>query len=223
MFSLFTLFRINTFQAHLRMSKSETGKPSYHHGDLRRALVDTGLHVLREEGLEALTLRRVAREANVSAGAPYRHFKNKQALLSAISESGFRKLHVFLETAKEEKPGDLDAAGLAYFSFAQEEPESYRLMFARNILREETVENSLKEASERAFVTLAETIEIGMQENKIAPTNETHLALATWALIHGVAMLLIDGLLSNGPYGKVPPQDILRICQSHFRAGWKML
>ena len=106
------------------MAKPKRPKPPYHHGDLRPAMIEAGLKVLRKEGLHALTLRRVAREAHVSPAAPYRHFSDKQALLAAIAESGFRELHRLLETARAKRPGDPDAAGQAYLAFALKQPEN---------------------------------------------------------------------------------------------------
>ena len=195
-------------------------KKAYHHGDLRAALIKAGLQVLHKDGLDQLSLRGVARVAEVSAMAPYRHFKDKQALLAALSEDGFKELFESLEQAKEQKPGDIDHAGLAYLRFAQKEPESYRLMFTHKILCEGEVPKSLKETSAAAFGSLVDTIEIGMAAGSIETTNSTDLAMSAWALVHGVALLLIDGILSEGPYGEMPDDQILSICQSYFRNGW---
>ncbi|MBK1876679.1 TetR/AcrR family transcriptional regulator [Pelagicoccus mobilis] len=196
-------------------------KTSYHHGDLRNSLISAGLKVLREDGLDALSLRRVAREAEVSAAAPYRHFKDKQALLAAISETGFRKLRSMLVAANEDKPGDLDNSGTAYLAFAQQHPEQYRLMFTHNLMCADDVDQELKDSSANAFGALVETIEAGIKNGQIANTCSPNLALASWALIHGIAMLLIDGILGNGPYGELTPEEIRKLCQSYFRNGWK--
>ena len=195
-------------------------KETYHHGDLRNSLISAGKKVLREEGLEALSLRRVAREADVSAAAPYRHFKDKIALLSAISETGFVKLRSMMAQANEEKPGDLDHSGAAYLSFAQQYPEQYRLMFTNNLMCGNNASEELKDTSEDAFATLVGTIETGIANGKISATNSTNLALASWSLVHGIAMLMIDGVLGDSPYGDMPPEDILDLCQSYFRKGW---
>lgn len=195
-------------------------KTSYHHGDLRNSLVSAGLKILREEGLDALSLRRVAREAEVSAAAPYRHFKDKQALMAAISETGFRELRSMLVAANEQQPGDLDHSGAAYLTFAQKHPEQYRLMFTHNLMCSDEVEESLKDSSSDAFGALVETIETGIQNGRIADTQSPNLALAAWSLVHGIAMLLIDGILTDGPYGELPPEEILKLSQSYFRNGW---
>ncbi|NER01100.1 MAG: TetR/AcrR family transcriptional regulator [Cyanothece sp. SIO2G6] len=198
-------------------------KASYHHGDLRNSQISAGLKILREEDVHALSLRRVAREADVSAAAPYRHFKDKQALMAALSESGFRKLRSMLITANEEKPGDIDHSGAAYLEFAQKHPEQYRLMFTHNLLCGEGAEEALQNASSDAFGTLIETIEIGILNGKIAETNSSDLAFACWSLVHGLAMLLIDGILTESPYGDLPAEKTLELCQSYFRKGWQTL
>lgn len=202
------------------MSVPDPKRP-YHHGDLRQALIDAGLSVLRSEGLGALTLRRAAREADVSPSAPYRHFNDKQALLAAISERGFRKLRALLEEARARSPGDLDASGQAYLAFALAEPETYRLMFTQNVFCEGEVPESLSEAGDQAFASLRDTIAEGMGNGRIAAGDGDALALAAWALVHGVSMLLIDGALAKSPYGEIPSDALLATCQKWFREGWR--
>src|SRR5215204_3992851 len=117
---------------------------SYHHGDLRRALVDAAIPLLRSGGAEALTLRAVAREAGVSQTAPYRHFADRAALVSAVADDGFRRLHARLVAAarapakttgraQHTARGGLQAIALAYVRFALEHPEEYRVMFGSEV------------------------------------------------------------------------------------------
>ena len=196
-------------------------RKTYHHGDLRSALIKAGLNVLQKEGLDALSLRRVAREADVSAMAPYRHFKDKQSLLAAISEKGFLELHRRLESAKKKRPGDLDAGGQAYLAFALKEPDTYRLMFTHKVLCEGEQNESLEKAGQAAFESLVETIEMGIASGEIQATTSLDLALAAWALVHGIAMLLIDGILDDKPYKELGSEQLLGLCQSYFRNGWR--
>lgn len=104
----------------------------YHHGDLRRALVEAGRGLLEREGIAALSLRAVAREAGVSAAAPYHHFKDRAALLAAIAHEGNVALHAEMREAFDSAEAGqkrIVAVGVAYVSFAVANPALYRLMF----------------------------------------------------------------------------------------------
>lgn len=104
----------------------------YHHGDLRRALVEAGRGLLEREGIGSLSLRAVAREAGVSAAAPYHHFKDRAALLAAIAHEGNVAMHAQMRAAFDgAAPGKLRvvAVGVAYVEFAVANPALYRLMF----------------------------------------------------------------------------------------------
>src|SRR5579859_3307211 len=113
------------------ISLATEAKP-YHHGDLRRALLDSADAILEREGPNALSLRAVAREAGVSPAAPYHHFKDKDELLSAIAHEGFARLKQALSAAAE--AGDdprrkMNDLGVAYVKFAQSHPALYRVMY----------------------------------------------------------------------------------------------
>src|SRR5688500_16217910 len=108
----------------------------YHHGDLRRALLDAARAILHESGPGALTLRGAARAAGVSQTAPYRHFADRAALVAGVAEDGFRRLlgQMRAAVAAPPAPGETERAGLqrlalAYLRFAREQPAEYRLMF----------------------------------------------------------------------------------------------
>jgi AcrR family transcriptional regulator len=111
-------------------------KRPYHHGDLRQALVRSALEILSESGVGGLSLRAAARRARVSAMAPYRHFADKEALLAAVAEYGFRELAAQLTaataTAADPRAG-LAALGVAYVLFARDEPSLFKLIFGPTI------------------------------------------------------------------------------------------
>jgi AcrR family transcriptional regulator len=123
----------------------------YHHGDLRQALVDAAIDLLRESGPEALTLRGAARAAGVSQAAPYRHFKDRRALVAAVADDGFRRLLLAMSeaaspapkrgTRKRQSPRDpakgLRQLAIAYVRFAHEHPAEYRVMFGEEILTDD--------------------------------------------------------------------------------------
>jgi AcrR family transcriptional regulator len=111
--------------------KSEDARP-YHHGDLRRALVMAAEHILEREGPNALSLRAVAREAGVSAAAPYHHFKDKDELLAAVAHQGFEMLAEAMSKAADEiadPAAKVNAIGVAYVCFARDNRALYHLMY----------------------------------------------------------------------------------------------
>src|SRR4029453_1641094 len=111
-------------------AKSAESRP-YHHGDLRRALVDAARRLLEAEGPSALSLRAVAREAGGSPAAPYPHFKDKAELLDAVAHEGWEVLGSQMAEAKGKAEGmqQLTALGIAYVCFARDNPALYRAMY----------------------------------------------------------------------------------------------
>ena len=117
----------------MRESQVAEARP-YHHGDLRRALIDAASRLLEAEGPSALSLRAVAREAGVSPAAPYHHFKDKGELLEAVAHEGWTLLDEALAKAKAAAPSPQEAMndlGVAYVCFARENPALYRIMYDR--------------------------------------------------------------------------------------------
>ncbi|KQQ11765.1 TetR family transcriptional regulator [Methylobacterium sp. Leaf123] len=175
-------------------SKGEANpsKGSYHHGDLREALVAAGLSILEEGGDPAsLGLRETARRAGVSAMAPYRHFPDKDALLAAVAIVGFERLRAALEAADRGGAGReaLYAQGAAYVAFACAQPGLFRLMFGG--ARSERPQ-ALCEASAAAYAVLAERV-----ATLVPGAAAADEALRSWAIVHGIAALVIDGLLGE--------------------------
>src|SRR6267378_188589 len=108
----------------------------YHHGDLPRARLDAALRIVETQGTEALTLRAAARSAGVSQAAPYRHFTNKEAILAAVAEEGFRSLMAAIgqaAAAGEGPLGRLRGVGISYVTFATSHPSHFRVMFGRGM------------------------------------------------------------------------------------------
>src|SRR5829696_7548039 len=121
-----------------RPAPSSESRP-YHHGDLRGALVRSALELLRTQGPEALTLRGVARAAGVSQAAPYRHFSDRRALVAAVAEEGFRRLHAAMLEAYRANPGPqgFRQIAFAYVHFARSSPAEYRIMFGPEVARQD--------------------------------------------------------------------------------------
>ena len=176
-------------------------KTAYHHGDLRAALISAALAML-EEGAEpgALSLREAARRAGVSAMAPYRHFADKDALLAAVATIGFERLAAAQRDADHAGPPEtaLRAQGVAYVAFACANPALFRLMFGAGAPAKS---DDLAKAAAASFGLLAERVATTVPA---APTMDH--ALAKWALVHGLAMLAVDGQL--GLFGDVSPLEL---------------
>ncbi|TDV45399.1 TetR/AcrR family transcriptional regulator [Actinophytocola oryzae] len=173
-------------------------RPNYHHGALREALLKATLELIETEGIGAVSLRQVARSAGVSPGAPYHHFPDRAALLTALSDEGFRRLadtltraHETTSTATEA----LEAILLAYVEFAQANPAYFRLMF-RPELKQSHKGDTGTEAGEAAFAVLDTTVSECLAE-KESDINQDVLAMTMWSLVHGYASLWLDGQLTN--------------------------
>ena len=166
--------------------KAADGRP-YHHGDLRRALVDAGRRLLEREGSAGLSLRAVAREAGVSAAAPYHHFKDRAALLYAVAHEGNVALNDAVRAAFEStEPGQerVVAVGLAYVSFALANPALYELMFETTRLYDNFPDAC--EAEGQLPRLLATTF--GVSGPARRSDLDRHLAgIAGWAMFRGLA------------------------------------
>jgi AcrR family transcriptional regulator len=145
---------------------------SYHHGDLRQTVLETAGKILEKEGLEALSLREIARRTGVSHNAPYRHFPDRDSLLAALAHEGFERLGGALQSRPRREMGE------AYVEFALAHPQRFRLMFG-GLAKLERSDRRAYEELLKAYADLGE----GAQ----------YAAAAAWALMHGLSHLLLDG------------------------------
>lgn len=159
----------------------------YHHGDLRRALVDAALNIVERDGLPALSLRAVAREAGVSPAAPYHHFKDKQELLVAVGGEGFERLSIEMEKAIAEAKDPhaaVSALGVAYVCFARQHPALYTLMW--DCSRFEA--GSQKPAGEdHAYHLLEQALIDAGKASHDDPVGLKIAAISAWTKAHGLA------------------------------------
>lgn len=153
---------------------------TYHHGDLRAALRQAASELIAEQGLGSLSLREVARRAGVSHNAPYRHFPDRDSLLAELAAEGFRQLGEAMAGKQGRDRGE------AYVRFALENPSRFRLMFGGQL--EIGKHADLRAAATRTYEGLVEAFRAqpGIADPQTA-------AAAAWALVHGLAQLLIDG------------------------------
>ena len=177
----------------------------YHHGDLRNALIQAGLELLEEGNAQEIDLRKVARRAGVSHAAPYRHFADKQALIAAICEDGFRLLAQQIRESLQKQPDEpfeqLLGIAHAYVHFAQDHPWLMREMFSGLTIEREKYE-SLHKVSKDVYRLYAAVIERGQEQGKLATGKPAALAAVLWSALHGLAMLLIEKQMS--PYADGP-------------------
>lgn len=168
----------------------------YHHGDLRNALIEAGLATLEQSDTAELSLRAVARAVGVSANAAYRHFADKDALLSALAAEGFRRFaarQAEAATAHSDPVAARTASGRAYIHFAQDHPALFRLMFGHFLYASASEE--LQQTAMSAFQAL---IASSAREAGTTPDDERALltAVARWSLVHGLSHLILDGQLA---------------------------
>ncbi len=197
------------------MESSKAAAGSYHHGDLRRALVEAATAIVAEEQNWEFSLREVARRAGVSHNAPYRHFPEKLDLLAAVAAGGFEALRTTMIDAggPAKAPEDaLIAIGSAYVRFGTENPARYRLMFGTALgISKAALPPLVKEAAEASQAVLAEVINEGVRDNRFtAPAGQENrtafLTLVAWSIMHGFTMLMIDGLADIGASSALPEQ-----------------
>lgn len=179
----------------------------YHHGNLREALLKAALRLISEVGPTAFTLREVARRAGVSHNAPYRHFRDRDELMAAVSTQGYGELTQAMLEAVEGKPGalaQLKGAGLAYVQFALRRPEHFTVMFDAptskpserlcfNPQKMKTKYPEAAEAAEQSFRTLMTFVAACQQEGTLPAGDPKGLALLAWSVVHGIAKLAITG------------------------------
>lgn len=190
----------------MTLSPVPAAQRAYHHGDLRRALIQATLALVEEKGVGGFTMAEAARRAGVSVAAPYRHFTDKEALITAAAVTGFDALNASLTAAARDAPHDpvavLAALGTGYVRFALAAPAQFDLMFAARIDTSRTPE--LRAAVDRTEQVLLTAV----QALPPAARTPAQIAQALWALVHGVAALAVDDLLSATlDDSAAPPRD----------------
>lgn len=182
----------------------------YHHGDLRSALLQEANVMLKESGIAGLSLRQLAERVGVSRMAPYHHFRDKHELLCALATEGFRELDTLLASAELEiKPstnGSKPAAQSVtlkkilsrlvrdYLNFATTNPDRYELMFGRPIWQAAKPSQELKDTAFACFRHYAESISTLLAQSPQAGRKPRRMAQASWATLHGLSRLIIDGI-----------------------------
>ncbi len=188
-----------------------SGRRGYHHGNLREALIEAALELIAAKGPAGFTVAEAARVAGVSPAAPYRHFRDADALLAEVALRGFDRLTELLSKAWNSGRPDpvraFEELGRAYLAFARDEPAYYAAMFDSRMAMEN--QPSLLTAADRAFAVLREAsdqVSATLPKGRRPPS--LMMALHIWALSHGIASLFVR----EGPSRRklpMPPEDLL--------------
>jgi AcrR family transcriptional regulator len=189
----------------------------YHHGDLRRALLQAAIRTIQKHGFSALTLRAVGDELGVSRSALYRHFADKAALLTAVAAEGFRMLRLELLAAWDGAGKGLSgfsAMGETYVHFAVENPWHYRVMFGGGFELNAS-DPELNEEGAGAFRALLDALVEQQAQGLVRQDDPQTQALFIWASVHGIAMLAIEG---NLKHREADPASLSRYAMERLRA-----
>lgn len=175
--------------------KATTSKKEYHHGDLKRALMDAASELLEEVGYEGFTLRKCAARAGVSPSAPAHHFKDATGLLNSLAVEGFQSLSSKLRSTFLNAPKDAAkpcaAVAIEYLRFAKTNPALYKVMFGSRL---DADNPELKAASQACFENLHLSVSEILPDKSKEDINA--ISLQMWSSVHGLSMLLVEGRLN---------------------------
>lgn len=177
----------------------KNGQRQYHHGNLRQTLIEAAVEVLATEPLETFSLRRLAKAAGVSHNAPYMHFPDKEALLTAVADEGFRKLssEIQIEISDIDDWRERLICGCwAYVRFALERPVQMRMMFRPTIAG---VVRHSSEVGATTFNILVDEIEAAIKAGHMRDLNSRAVASMFWSIMHGFAdIAILTGIAPGG-------------------------
>jgi len=197
-------------------------KKAYHHGDLKSVLLDETARILREEGEDALSLRRLAASIGVSRTAPYHHFKDKQSLLCAVAEEGFARFNLTMKMALEKARGKTGQEIMrdyvkAYVNFAMTNREYYDLMYGGKVWRSDSLTRSLVTSARGTLRSNVERIQALQDRGLIAENLDIlRFCQVSWGTHHGISRLLIDGIYTDSA-------SVKRICETAADMLWRQL
>ena len=201
-------------------------KSTYHHGDLRKALIDAAAALAAESGPESVSLRAVAKRASVSHAAPYHHFSGRAELLHAVALEGFRLMDVEISAAvrKQHKafPYDrLQAIGRAYIRFAARYPHYFKAMF-RGVTPNEAFPDP-DDHGQKNFTGLVQAVQACVGEQGKPGKRTMDLVLTAWSIVHGMSSLWVERGFCGTPFEHMPIEKLARTvtdtCRVIFESG----
>ena len=197
---------------------------SYHHGDLRQALLREARASLRDKGVDKLSLREVARRAGVSHAAAYHHFKDKTALVAAVAVAAFGELEAVMHAVTQAVPRDGDAPERlgalmrGYVMFALTHPDEFRLMFLPQ-LRSDEVHTEVESAGRATYAIMVDALASLKAEGRLKPTDPERAAITAWSAAHGLATLMLDGPLYRNAQSEAQREALIRSSVEHLLMG----
>jgi AcrR family transcriptional regulator len=184
----------------------------YHHGDLKNALIEAGAEILSKEGVNGLSLRKVASRAGVSHAAPYAHFPDKQTLIAAISTEGYRMLYERIDAAVRLAQGDplreLVEAAWAYVGFAISDPAHFKVTTS-GVVEKEKDYPAFVEISQKTFALVVRIITDCQSGGILKPGPADVTAVSVWSIVHGIASLLIEDQISHTVLDRMTVRELL--------------
>ena len=176
-------------------------RPTYHHGDLREALLQAAKALIGEAGIENLSLRKLAERAGVSRTAPYHHFSGKNDLLCAIAAQGFRCRHAETVAMFEDKTltarQKFEQYIFGYVRFAANNPEQYELMFGRSIWKQKNSTQELRDVAYPCFQHQVEMVSSWQRSGLLSGDSPLRTSQVIWGAVHGITKLFIDGIYTD--------------------------
>lgn len=200
-------------------SKKTSSERKYHHGDLRRAVMDAALEMTSEAGVESISLREVARRIGVTTGAPYHHFADRQTLLLALAIEGYAQLLDALKRARASAANpeeELRATAIAYLRFGRRHRAEYATMFAGEYTSHPRLPEMLLIA-DQCFGLVRKSI-AGM--TALGETETAEAAFCAWSLLHGILQLDQKGVLQEtaAEQERLAVQGVISIVKGFVRA-----
>lgn len=175
-------------------------RKNYHHGDLKNALIKAGVEILSKDGIEGLSLRKVAQKAGVSHSAPYAHFPDKQSLIAAISTEGFNQLYAELDAAILANPKSpkkqLQQGARAYVQFALNNADTFKIMFS-GVLEKEKDYPAFVEISSKTFERVVDVVRACQDVGVLRAVSAEMMAIAVWGQVHGIISLAFEGQIPH--------------------------
>ena len=204
-----------------KVPKTKTPRPtSYHHGNLREALIDAAVQLVEEGGLDNVSVREVAKRAGVSPGAPFRHFTSKTALMTAVAEQAMSRFRLEITNAVDAVATDdpierFAAIGVAYLRWAIRNPTHFQIISTRSLIDWDSSE-SLRHDNE-AVRSLLEGSMVQAQQRGLLRSNDiADTQIAARALVYGLARMVIDGHFAQWALSGQTAEQTTQSVLKHF-------